>query len=159
MNRRGLLDIDWFLMLPVGILVAISLVTLFSLNLSFFKNQLVFLLVSVFAFLVFSQANYQILKVYSKPIYILSLILLVLVFFLGIESRGAVRWYDLFGFRIQFSEILKPFLAISFASYVISKRNYTYRSLVDIFLLLFPIALLIFLQPDLGSALIYVGVV
>lgn len=159
MNRRGFLDIDWFLILPVGILVVISLVTLFSLNSSFFKNQLVFLLVSVFVFLFFSQASYQILKIYSKPIYILSLILLGLVFFLGVESRGAARWYELFGFRIQFSEILKPFLAISFTSYIINKKAYTFRSLAEIFLLLFPITLLIFLQPDLGSALIYIGVV
>jgi rod shape determining protein RodA len=159
MNRKGLLDIDWFLILPVAILVAISLVTLFSLNLSLFKSQVMFLLVSALAFLFFSQANYQILKVYSKPIYILSLILLGLVFFLGVESRGAARWYDLFGLRIQFSEILKPFLAISFASYVLNKKTYTFRSLLDIFFLLAPIALLIFIQPDLGDALIYVGIV
>jgi rod shape determining protein RodA len=159
MNRRGLLDIDWFLILPVGILVAISLVTLFSINVSFFKSQLVFLLFSVFAFIFFSQANYKILKIYSKPIYILSLILLGLVFFLGIESRGAARWYDLFGLRIQFSEILKPFLAVSFASFIINKKNYNFRSLINIFVLLSPIAFLIFLQPDLGSALIYFGVV
>lgn len=159
MNRKGLLGIDWFLILPVGILVVISLVTLFSLNISFFKNQLVYLLICVLAFLFFSQANYQILKVYTKPVYFLSLILLGLVFFLGIESRGAARWYDLFGFRIQFSEILKPFLAISFTSFIINTKNYNFRSLINIFLLLAPIIFLIFLQPDLGSALIYAGVV
>jgi len=159
MNKKGLLGIDFFLIFPVAILVLISLVTLLSINLSFFRSQLIFLIVSSLAFLFFSQSNYQILKIYSKPIYILSLILLALVFFLGVESRGAARWYDFFGLRVQFSEILKPFLAISFASYVINKKTYSFRSLLEIFLLLAPIALLIFLQPDLGSALIYIGIV
>ncbi len=158
MNRRGL-GIDWFLMAPVGALVVISLVTLFSLNIDFFKSQFLFLIVSIIAFIFFSQTNYKILDVYSKPVYIISLVLLVLVFFLGIETRGSLRWIEIFGFRIQFSEILKPFLAISFASYLVGKRNYNFRSLIDIFLLLAPVTLLIFFQPDLGNALIYAIIV
>ena len=123
MSNKGILGVDWFLLLPVFILVAISLITLFSLSSTFFKSQLIFLVVSVFAFLFFSQANYKLLSIYSKPIYILSLILLVLVLFLGIESRGAVRWVEIFGFRFQFSEILKPFLSISFAGYLVNRKN------------------------------------
>jgi len=158
MNSNGL-RFDWFLIIPVGLLIIISLVTLFSLNPDFFKSQLVFLIVSLLAFVFFSQANYKILDTYSKPIYITSLILLILVFFLGIESRGSVRWVEFFGLRAQFSEILKPFLAISFASYLASVKFYDLKSLAKIFLLLAPIGFLIFFQPDLGNALLYSGVV
>jgi rod shape determining protein RodA len=73
---------------------------------------------------------------------------------LGIESRGAVRWLEIAGFRIQFSEILKPFLAISLASFL-SSGDYSLKKYLSIFILLFPIAFLIFAQPDLGNALIY----
>ena len=159
MNNKGILGVDWFLLYPVFILVVISLVTLLSINVAFFKSQLVFLTVSILAFLFFSQANYKLLAFYSKPIYIISLILLILVFFLGIESRGAIRWVEVFGFRFQFSEILKPFLSISFAGYLVNRKNYSFRSFIDILFLLAPIALLIFFQPDLGDALILVGVV
>ncbi len=159
MNRNGILNIDWYLLLPVFALITISLFTLFSLNISFFKNQLIFLAVSLFAFFFFSQTNYRILKIYTVPIYIFSLILLILILFIGIESRGSVRWVDIFGFRIQFSEVLKPFLAISLASYLTERRNYNFKNFLQVFLLIVPIAGLIFLQPDLGSALIYVGVV
>lgn len=158
MIRKGL-GIDWFLMIPVGILVAISLITLFSLNFDFFRNQFLFLIISIFAFIFFSQTNHKILDIYSKQIYIVSLILLILVFFLGIETRGSVRWIEFLGLRAQFSEILKPFLGICFAGYLSQKRNYNFRSLLDIFLFLAPIVLLIFFQPDLGNALIYFGVV
>ncbi|HUD04898.1 MAG TPA: FtsW/RodA/SpoVE family cell cycle protein [Patescibacteria group bacterium] len=154
MNSKGL-GIDWFLIIPVGLLVIISLVTLFSLNLDFFRSQFIFLIVSLLAFIFFSQTNYKILDIYSKPIYIVSLILLVLVLFLGIESRGSMRWVEFLGLRAQFSEILKPFLAISFASYLAGIRSYNFRSLLNVFLLLCPIAFLIFFQPDLGNALLY----
>jgi rod shape determining protein RodA len=158
MNSKGL-GVDWFLVIPVGLLIIISLVTLFSLSLDFFKSQFIFLIISLLAFVFFSQANYKILDTYSKPIYITSLIVLVLVLFLGIESRGSMRWMEFLGLRVQFSEILKPFLAISFANYLANLRNYNFKSLLNTFLLLGPIAFLIFFQPDLGNALLYTGVV
>lgn len=147
------------MIIPVGLLIIISLVTLFSLNPDFFKSQVIFLVISIVAFIFFSQTNYKILDTYSKPIYIASLIMLVLVFFLGFESRGSMRWVQFLGLRAQFSEVLKPFLAISLASYLTNLRNHNFKSLLSVFLLLGPIAFLIFLQPDLGNALLYVGVV
>jgi rod shape determining protein RodA len=85
-------------------------------------------------------------------------VLLILVLILGIESRGAVRWIEILGFRIQFSEILKPFLAISLSSYLANLKNNSFKSMTAIVLFLTPVALLIFFQPDLGDALIYVVV-
>jgi rod shape determining protein RodA len=158
MNSKGF-GIDWLLIIPVGLLIIISLVTLFSLNPDFFRSQVIVLVVSLVAFVFFSQANYKILDLYGKPIYIVSLILLVVVLFLGIESRGSMRWVEFLGLRAQFSEVLKPFLAISFASYLANLRQYNLRGFINIFLLLGPIAALIFLQPDLGNALLYTGVV
>jgi rod shape determining protein RodA len=158
MNNKSL-GIDWLLVIPVGILVIVSLVTLFSLNPDFFKSQLIFLAFSLLAFIFFSQTNYKILDTYSKPIYIVSLVLLVLVLFWGIESRGSMRWIEFFGLRAQFSEVLKPFLAISFASYLVNLKNHGFKSLASVFLLLAPVIFLIFFQPDLGNALIYAGVV
>ncbi len=159
MNKKFFFGIDWYLILPVVVLVLISLVTLFSLNISFFKSQLMFLIVSIFAFIFFSEVNYKIVKIYATPIYIVSIAIFVLIFILGVESRGAIRWIDVFGFRFQFSEILKPFLAISFATYLIEKKQYNFRSLLDVLVLLLPIILLIFFQPDLGTALLYAGTV
>ncbi len=145
-------------MLPVGVLVALSLVTLFSLNITLFKSQLMFLIISILAFIFFSQVNYKIIELYKTPIYIVSLALLFLVLILGIETRGAVRWVEILGFRIQFSEILKPFLAVSLSSYLVSIKNYSFKSMLNVILLLLPVAFLIFFQPDLGDALIFVAV-
>ncbi len=158
MNRKGLWYIDWGLMLPVLVLVCLSLATLFSLNFDYFRSQLIFLIISILVFLFFSQANYKIFQLYGAPIYFVSLFFLGLVLVLGIESRGSVRWLEFLGFRIQFSEVFKPFLAISLSSYLVSLKKYSFKSLFTVMLLLLPVAFLIFLQPDLGDALIFVSV-
>lgn len=159
MQRISLPSIDWILMIPVAVLLVLSLATLFSVDPSIFRSQIIFLALSFFIFLFFSRFNFGVLRYYSLPIYIASLILLGLVLVLGIETRGSIRWFEFFGFRIQFSEILKPFLALSFASYLTDIKDYSLKSFFTTLILLAPIALLIFLQPDLGNALIYVFVV
>lgn len=154
MNRSKFLNIDIQLLIPVLILQILSLTTLFSIDINLFRNQLIFTIISLVFFIFFSQLNYKIFQFYAKPFYILSIVLLLLVLALGIESRGAVRWVELAGFRIQFSEILKPFLAVSLAAFLIRSKT-DFVSFIKIFGFLLVICLLIFLQPDLGSALIY----
>ncbi|MEK7517072.1 MAG: FtsW/RodA/SpoVE family cell cycle protein [Patescibacteria group bacterium] len=155
MNRKFFFEIDWALIAPIMILVALSLTTLFSISFSLFRSQLIFFIVGFLAFLFFSKTNYSIVKLYSVQIYVISIISLLLVLGIGIESRGSLRWFEIFGFRFQFSEILKPFLAISLCSYLATKNNHSLRALSWVFLLLSPIIFLIFMQPDLGNALIY----
>lgn len=150
---------DWMLLLPVLALVVASLATLFSISTAYFFNQLLYLCISIVAFFLFSHAHYKVLPLYSVPIYIMSIAILAFVLFLGFESRGAVRWIDILGFRIQFSEILKPFLLISFSFLLASGNASSFGLFLKSIILTLPIAMLIFFQPDLGSALIYVGVV
>lgn len=158
MNKRSIFDIDWGLMAPVLILVTLSLTTLFSIDISLFRSQFIFFIVGIFAFLFFSQTNYKIVAIYSMPIYIVSVVLLLVVLVLGIESRGSVRWLEFLGFRVQFSEIIKPFLALSLSSFLSSKDNYSLKTLFLAVCFLMPIVFLVFLQPDLGNALIYLMV-
>lgn len=155
MNRRSIFNIDWRLLTPVVVLVILSLTTLFSMDFSLFKSQFIFFIIGIFAFLFFSQTHSKTVRLYSVPIYIVSIVLLIVVLVVGSETRGAVRWLDFFGFRIQFSEVLKPFLAISLSSYLSSKNNYSFKTLFLIFCFLMPIVFLVFLQPDLGNALIF----
>src|SRR5258708_2065912 len=152
---RKFIRIDFFLLLPVVILVSISLVTLLSLNFDYFKNQLVNLVIAVFAFFLFSQVNIEFLKSFKSSIYVLSLIFLLITLAIGIESHGAVLWFDIFGVRLQFSEILKPFLLLAFASLLAEKPTQSFRSFFLELLFVLPIFFLIYFQPDLGSALLY----
>ncbi len=152
------LRIDWWLLIPVVVLILVSLITLLSLNRAFFTAQLVSLIVSLVAFLFFSQLHVGVLKKITLPVYIISLVMLLITLAIGIESRGAVRWIDIFGFTFQPSEILKPFLTLAFAAFVAEKKNPSFKTFLFILLFLLPIFLLVNFQPDLGSAIIYVSV-
>lgn len=156
MNRHPLFNIDWGLLAPVIVLIILSLTALFSMDITLFKNQLLFSAIGLFAFLFFSQTNYVSIKLYALPIYVISIILLIIVLIIGVETRGSVRWLELFGFRIQFSEILKPFLAISLSVFLSFRNNYSFKTLLSTIGFLLPIVLLVFWQPDLGNALIYI---
>lgn len=150
--------IDWQLIIPVFILIIFSLTTLLSISFSFFTNQLIFVFICIGIYIFFSQVEMEMMRYYGILIYIISIILLTVVLLLGIESRGAVRWIDIGGFRIQFSEILKPFLLLFFAS-ILSNRDRSFKTLLIVFGFLLPVVFLIYRQPDLGNALIYIGVV
>lgn len=155
--RRKFLDVDLGLIIPVFVLVFLSLTTLFTIDVSIFRTQFFFLILSFLVFIFLSQINDTALRLYAIPLYGISLFLLLIVVILGIESRGAVRWLDFFGLRIQFSEILKPFLAISLSSFLAGNKM-SFKIFLKVLLFLFPILFLIFLQPDLGNTLIYFGV-
>jgi rod shape determining protein RodA len=152
---RRFFHIDFWLLIPVALLVSISLVTLFSLNGGFFRSQFISLIIALFAFLLFSQIHISAYKHYTVPIYITALVILVITLGIGIESRGAVRWIDIFGIRLQFSEILKPFLALAFSSFLAGNKTISLKSFVLALLFLLPIFLLVYFQPDLGSAMLY----
>lgn len=154
MSKKSFLNTDLLLLVPSLILVAISLTTLFSLNVSLFQSQLLYFFIGICAFFFFSQCNIFYIKHFSVQIYIISLILLSAILLLGFESRGAVRWLDVFGVRVQFSEILKPFLVITLAAFL-SKRQPSFKTIFLTSVLFSPVILLVYKQPDLGNALIF----
>lgn len=151
--------IDLSLLVPALILVVFSLATLFSISSYYFLSQLLYVVVSLITFFIFSNLHYKAIQLYSLPIYIAAIFAFLFVLFIGFESRGAVRWIDIFGFRIQFSEVFKPFLIISLASFLAKSKNTSFYSFFLSLCFLLPIAGLIFFQPDLGTAVIYVLVV
>ncbi len=156
MNKTIFLRTDFGLLAPCLILLVLGLSTLFSISIDLFKLQLFFSIIAIIVFFIFSQTNYQSIQNYSKSIYIASIVLLILVLTLGIQSRGSVRWLELFGFRVQFSELIKPFLAFSLAAFLSGHDNKSFRTFFLTLLFLLPVAFLIFAQPDLGNAVIYV---
>jgi rod shape determining protein RodA len=157
-RRRTVYHIDWWLITPVIFLAAIGLTVLFSINPDFFRNQLFVLVLSFFAFIFFSQFPYKELPVFSVPLYVGSLAVLLVVLILGFESRGAVRWIAVFGYSLQFSEICKPLLSITFAHFLSTRSNSSPKTYLLSLAGLAPVLGFIFLQPDLGNALIYAGV-
>lgn len=148
-------QIDFWLLAPALVLVVISLTALSTINIIYFRSQIISFVIAILLFFIFSRINLDFLKSIKLPIYITSLILLVIVLIIGIESRGAIRWVEIAGVSLQFSEILKPFLALSFAAFIAESSQSNAKKFFLSLLFLLPVFLFIAFQPDLGSALIY----
>ena len=86
------------------------------------------------------------------PLFIISFIFLALVPIIGIEVKGAKRWIDLYFFRLQPIEILKPFFILmtvqilTFEKFKSSKIKYILS-----FMLLCCVIILLIDQLDLGQ--------
>lgn len=143
------------LLIPSLILVLISLTTLYSIDISFFRSQIIFFAASIVAYFIFLHVDYHLFRLSAKFSYIIMLLLLGLLFLIGIEARGAVRWIDLFGIRIQFAEIIKPFFIIFLADFLTKDESRSLKKFLVALALVFPILFLILKEPDLGNSIIY----
>ena len=99
-----------------------------------------------------SQLDSPSLKKFINPVYIVTLILLIIVLILGYETRGSVRWIPLGFFNIQPSEFAKIALLLFLASFW-TKNIPTWLNILKSFVWIAPIIFLVFIQPDLGSTL------
>lgn len=147
--------VDFSILVPSILLVLISLSAIYSLDSGLARQQLFFSIFSIFTYFVFLNIDYRIFSSYARHIYFVSLIILFFVLVIGTEVRGAVRWIEIAGISFQFSEILKPFFLISFASFVSSARTFSFSNFIKLLLLILPFFILIVRQPDFGNALIY----
>ena len=95
----------------------------------------------------------------QKPIYATTILLMLLVFALADETRGSRRWIDLGPFQFQPSEFGKLLFVLSLAGFLADRARRIGEARVvlgAIALAAVPI-LLVFEQPDLGTALVYVA--
>jgi rod shape determining protein RodA len=146
---------DWLLILPVIFLILISLTILSSVAPQLLVTQVFFLITATVLFLFFSQLDYEVIFSLHFVIYIISLVFALLPVFFGIFSRGAQRWLQIGQFTLQPSELIKPFLLVTFASIAVSNLSYKKAWLLAVGML--PM-LIIYFQPDLGTTLvIFVG--
>jgi rod shape determining protein RodA len=89
------------------------------------------------------------------PTYGLILLLLILVEILGFVGGGAQRWLDLGFIRLQPSELMKPVIVLAVASFYAmlpAKEIRSFNAIWPAALLIGVPALLILIQPDLGTA-------
>ena len=140
-------------------LVSTSLVASDKLNTndySFFFKHFIFILLGLFIIFFLSSIDKETLLKFSVIFFLISLIFLILVPFIGVEVKGSKRWIDLnFLPRFQPIELVKPFL-IMFISIILSSQKYTniYIKYLLTFFTTLVIALLLAVQPDIGQTLL-----
>jgi len=151
--------VDWLLVLFVVPLLGAGLITMNSfVGESFlFNHQLIWIGISLVIMFALSFVDFRFLKRTDVLVsgYLLFIILLILLFFFGHKAGGAQSWFDFGSFSFQPSDMMKIVLILMLAKYF-SRRHIEIKNTKHIFisgLYAFIPFVLIFLQPDFGSAL------
>ena len=160
--------IDWVLVLLYFILIFFGWINIYSatitndqynlINFSTeYGKQLIWIGLSLPLILLILLFDAKFYEKYASIIYLISLASLLGLFIVGKNINGATSWYDFGGFSLQPSEFVKAATALAIAKLVsdkqfnLKKLNTQFQALLILF---FP-AILITLQPDPGSALVY----
>lgn len=98
---------------------------------------------------------------FAYPIYVITIVFLVAVLIFGTSVKGSQSWFNLFGFSIQPSEFAKFGTALAVAAYLSFYRQQiiNFNNLYRGFLLVLLPVFLILLQPDAGSALVFLSII
>ncbi len=93
-------------------------------------------------------------------LYVVNLILLLIVKFAGTSALGAQRWIQVGPFTLQPSEFAKIIMIICLARLMSNNHGgyRTWRSLLPVAGLMALPTLLIFIQPDLGTSLVFMSI-
>lgn len=163
MNFYYIKKIDKTLLFAIVLLVILGLITIFSVSyggeerdLLNFKKQLLFSLAGFFAMFFVALIDYRTLKNYTGLLYLITIIALVAVLFLGSLTRGTNSWFNLGFFSLQPSEFAKIAIVLTVAKYLSKVGNYyniVRKVAISGLYVLLPVGLVL-LQPDLGSALV-----
>ena len=124
----------------------------------FFSKHLIFTVFSLFVMFVISAIETSLLKRLVVPLFIFFFLLLFLVPIVGVEVKGAKRWINLYLFRIQPIELLKPFFILATVKILTLERfKDSQNKYLFSFFLLASVIILLIDQPDLGQSILIIG--
>ena len=85
----------------------------------FFQKHLFYAIVSFFLMILISMINTELINKSLIPVFLFFLLLLIMVPFFGVEVKGAKRWLNIYIFRFQPIEFIKPFFILIIAKIII----------------------------------------
>ena len=122
-----------------------------------YGQQLVFILLTFLLIIVLLSIEAKFYERFSSIIYLIGILSLVGLFLFGKNVNGATSWYGIGGMTIQPSEFAKAATALAVAKYI-SDMNTDIKSFKDqirLFIIIALPAILVLLQNDAGSTLVY----
>ncbi len=127
---------------------------------SVFLRGLMWAGISLVVFAVATAFDYKWLRTLAWPLYAAQLALLALTLAVGTGVGGASRWVPILGVQFQFSEIAKILMIIVLANYLGSRQGRldTLGSILGASVLVGPPLVLVMLQPDLGTSLVFAAI-
>lgn len=160
---------DWQLLLYLLLLVGFGIVMGYSANyqavggtagLSQTVKTLIWTGIGLTLFFVAARTDYHWLQTFATPIYLIVLGLLLATSLIGTNLFGAQMSITMAGIDFQFSEISKVLMVVVLAAFLASRRERIGRlsTIVGAGLLMALPTYLVYRQPDLGTALVFVAI-
>ncbi|HAF67935.1 MAG TPA: rod shape-determining protein RodA [Acidimicrobiaceae bacterium] len=125
------------------------------------KRQILFVVLGVLVMVAATFLDYRLYRDFANQAYLLVMLALVGVLFFGVERNGARAWYELPGltFQIQPAEFAKVAVVVALAAFVANQEGHLRLvTLSNAYLMLAVPLGLIYLQPDLGTMLVFVAI-
>jgi rod shape determining protein RodA len=171
-NQRVRSSIDWITILLYIILVIMGWMTIYSASLpieetslfdlsQIYGRQMLFIGLTIPIIFIILFTDAKLFERFSFIFYGVGIILLLGLFAFGKTIKGQTNWYQFGGFGFQPSEFVKTATALllaKFLSYSQINLKYTKHQLMGLAIIGLPI-FLILLQPDAGSAMIFISLI
>lgn len=164
-DRKLVRNIDPGIIIATGLLICIGILAISSAThvneiglTSQIKTQIAAFILGVIAVLFILLIDYNNFGEAYKIIFIINVVLLLSVLFLGVTRNGAKSWIIIGPAQIQPSEIVKIGFILSFAKHLEKKKDNLNR-IIDVVPYLIHLGVLIglvLLQPDFGTALVFI---
>ena len=126
----------------------------------YLTRQIAYGAVGLVLMFLMARFDYSRLREWKLGIYGATIALILLTLALGTATRGSKRWIDLPFFKLQSSELGKVLLIVALAAFIIDRmRRLSEKETTSRILLLAILpAMLVVLQPDLGSGMVYIAI-
>lgn len=160
--------IDWLTIFLFLALVSLGWLSIYSTTLSYsdqsifdistlYGKQLIWIALSVVIVILILSIDSKFYERFSSVIYVLALLLLLGLLFFGKTINGQTAWYSFGSFSLQPAEFAKAAVALAVAKYLsgLNVNLKKFKHQINLFLILAIPIILILLQPDAGSALVY----
>ncbi|MFP4497187.1 MAG: rod shape-determining protein RodA [Vulcanimicrobiota bacterium] len=163
MNKPWWKKIDYSLLFMMLVLIVFGLVMIHSSTLqepesNLLQKQLLFFGIGLILLFVFARLDYGLLAGFERYFYIINLVLLIAILFVGEQVKGAQRWISLGPFSFQPSEFTKIVMILSLSHHLAKEDALKKINLIKTFVYLTIPMLLIMLQPDLSTALVLMAI-
>jgi len=157
--------LDWVLLAAVAALVGIGLWAIGGITRDdvpgdsdyYLVRQALFATVGAAGLVLALVLDPELLRRYKRPLYGAMVGLVLVVLLAGAVERGSRRWIDIGSFRLQPSEFAKVLFVLCLAAFLAdnARRIREHRTVLAAVALALPPVVLVFLQPDIGTALAY----
>ena len=169
-ERKNFFKIDWILVMVYFFLICFGLANIISSSISgenislldfstLYGKQFVFIIISFVIIIISLSIEVKFYERFSSVFYLVCILFILGLFLFGNRINGALSWYSFSGITLQPSEFMKVGVALAVAKFISDFQTNLKKSQdqIKIFLIIFLPILLIVLQNDTGTSIVFLS--